>query len=364
MTDALANALRVAASQTERNPTDAQKGKGGRRVALSAEIDFEAVRLYRSGLTQDQTARRLGIGSSTVCKILRRNGAQARKAICSHAMPEEVRLSAVSLYRDHEHTIPEVASILGVGTTTIARWLATAGVGRSMSEAFAIATQKGRKQWGRSPSIPWQSSKTGVWEFADSRWEVVRMRQLDDDTSVTYWTKRTPRVPYVTSSGRHRTYAPDFWIAMCDGSLVVEEIKPERFVNDPSVKEKTKAARAYFLDNGIGFKVLTEFDVGVDEIKGLRISGLASAPENEARRLKNARTAARLRSKNAPRVEAERRRKRERSAAIVEAYVAGLSMAEVGRMFDIAPSGVWRHLVTSGTPRRPFSPYTNSRSRE
>ena len=273
-------------------------GRMGNGMQLSDEIKQEAGRLYQAGLTQEQVAKELSIGASTMSKILNELGIPARKFESLHnKKPQELKDEVLRLYVDEKIGMVELSERFNIGTTTIGRWLREAGVTRNLSEAFSNAVQQGRKKY-KGTNLPWQSTKTNRWEFADSKWEMVRMSQLDADETVKSWTKLVGPVPYTDPNGVQRNYSPDFIIEYHDGRMVVEEIKPSTQLDTDITKAKTEAARQYFNDKGIEYEVITENEIGVDDINNFSIEGFASITEEERnkRRLERRAKAERERS--------------------------------------------------------------------
>lgn len=277
-------------------PTQAQKeavalGRGGARTKVDQGTKDEAVRLYKSGMNQEQVASELGISDTIVHRSLKEAGVSARKYDSRHnKKPEQLKQEAIRLYADEKKTLPEVAKRLNVGLTTVARWVKSAEVGRSQSEALAMASAHGRRP-PRGLNIPWQSAKTGKWEFADSKWEAVRMSQLDADDDVKTWTKLTDRVPYADQNGGKHTYAPDFLIEYNDGRMVVEEIKPGILTSDPLNVIKASAAKEFFDAKGIEYRTVTEREIGTEDIESFDVEGFAKITEEERDRRRRDRRA-------------------------------------------------------------------------
>lgn len=66
------------------------------------------------------------------------------------------------------------------------------------------------------------------------------------------------KVPYITPYGYEATYFPDFLV---DGKYIVE-CKPKKLWETPTVKAKSEAAKAYFLQLGLEYKLV---DPGIFE---------------------------------------------------------------------------------------------------
>lgn len=126
-----------------------------------------------------------------------------------------------------------------------------------MSEAAALSiTRKPRGH--RGIRYTWRC-RDGRDEIAESSYEVQRMRQLD--AAGLDWTRCRDRIPYVSASGRLRHYIPDLRVVMPDGTIRVEEIKPDRFVSRLDNPEKFSAASTHYAAAGISFVVITECDL-------------------------------------------------------------------------------------------------------
>jgi transposase len=325
--------------------------RGGARTPVKEPIKTEVVRLCQYGLTVQDISLRLVISESAVRRILRDRNIEYRKPSWNK-LPDDLRHQAVSLYVNEKHTIPETASILGISNTCVARWLKAENVTRPMGEAFAIAVQKGRKKRAKSQNIPWQSSKTGRWEFADSRWEVVRMSQLDTDQTVATWTRLVDRIPYVDKNGKNRYYAPDFLIVYTDGSRVVEEIKPIRFSESDDTKIKATAAIAAFSQLGINYKLVTEDMIGIDNIRKFTLDGLASITDEQRKRSRSKRIAERSKKRRAPMVQEKRSRFMERAKKAAEMYVSGMTLEEVSKVFNVSVRSICYWLDNCNVKRR------------
>lgn len=326
--------------------------KGAKK--FSPQDRDDAIALYLSGKTMDEVAKAIGMKRScTLSSWMKARNIKARPFAPPNKVEKDVVTQAISLYVNDKQTIPETAAIIGVGTSTIARWLRAAGVTRSMGDAFAIASQKGRKRWGRGATFPWQSTKTGAWEFADSRWEVVRMQQLDADDSITKWSRIVDRVPYVDRNGKKRVYAPDFVIHHSNGRAVVEEIKPLAMMMDANNLIKADAAAVYFKARGIEYRILTEFEIGVDAIKAFKLVGLSSITEDLRTDCRKKRRNKRNKLLRRPRVEASNALKEQNAAKSVAMYSSGMTLAEVAGQLQICVKSVKNHLTARGVKTRP-----------
>lgn len=101
------------------------------------------------------------------------------------------------------------------------------------------------------------SSKSGLVHF-DSRLELRRMKELDNDVSVKTWSRSSLRIPWTDTTGKNHTYFPDLDVEYIDGTKCVEEIKG--YCDDFS-RQKIVAGQQYCDFRGLGFKVLNDRDM-------------------------------------------------------------------------------------------------------
>ena len=93
------------------------------------------------------------------------------------------------------------------------------------------------------------SIKTGIQEFYHSSWELLRMQELDNDSTVLFWTKKHKIVIKLPIKGK---YIPDFLITYVNGEKKLEEVKGH--VIDPEKFEKQiLSAQEYCDKNNIIF---------------------------------------------------------------------------------------------------------------
>lgn len=185
----------------------------------------------------------------------------ARKGYRRPTYARETKERAIRLYVEMNKSGREIAKELGLKDHTVKQWIRDAGVFRSMSAAAALSCAK-RPRGHRGTKHVWMSPKASEPQIADSSYEVARMKQLDADDSVISWSRCRDRIRYVSADGRSRTYNPDFWVTMRDGTRRVEEIKPARFVGTEDNIAKFCAAKIHYEASGIAFVVLTERDIG------------------------------------------------------------------------------------------------------
>lgn len=91
--------------------------------------------------------------------------------------------------------------------------------------------------------------------YFDSSWELARMERLESDQSVKSY-KRTPvRLTY-QFEGRSHFYFPDFSATYKDGTICIEEVKPERWLIYKNNQAKIKALKAYCRKRGYVCRIL------------------------------------------------------------------------------------------------------------
>jgi adenylosuccinate synthase len=124
------------------------------------------------------------------------------------------------------------------------------------------------KQWadgvyGRPKRASYLSSKTGQKEWSDSSLETKRFIILDA-SPVKSWTKRHGiRIPY-EFDGQSRHYVPDLMIELCDGQIVIEEVKGW-IRNREQFEAKCAAAMAYCGARKWKYRIIFEGDLELVE---------------------------------------------------------------------------------------------------
>lgn len=169
-----------------------------------------------------------------------------------------------------------IADSLGEWESTVRKVVVDAGAVRTLSESAALrrsrrpedmTTHRGRKMY-------FHSRKSGEWIWADSRWEFIRLSQLDNDPMVSKFSRCNEVIPYIFG-GKTRRYTPDFTVIYVSGVKVVEEVKPEDFTSRPLELSKFAAAERHFSSIGVEFSVVTENDIGVEVIKNFEFTGFS-----------------------------------------------------------------------------------------
>lgn len=125
-----------------------------------------------------------------------------------------------------------------------------------------------------------------------SSWEKKLMVSLDHDPNIIAWGSETFHVPYFSQvDNKMRRYFPDFIVKYKDrhGNIKIDiiEVKPyketipakktggknskQRFVNESLTfqrnTDKWEACHAFAKKNGMTFKLMTEYDLGIKKRK-------------------------------------------------------------------------------------------------
>lgn len=239
---------------------------------LPDETRNKIYNLFLSGIPAEEIKKRFSLRSTTaIYKILKEMGLKlTRKA--HNKVDDKIRENIIAEYKNGSN-ICELHEKYGYGTTTIARWVNQAGVMRTLSSAFSLSANKGRKHFNGT-NLPWYSPKNKSWSVADSIWEAVRMEQLDNDEYVLSWEKNTEQIPYVGLDGNTHHYIPDFKIYYTNGKIIVEEIKPSSLIGTEINQIKFSAAESFYEKKGIPFKIVTENEIGVENINNFNSDGL------------------------------------------------------------------------------------------
>ena len=237
---------------------------------IPVEIENEICKKFLGGKTNKQLCEEYGLWPGTISKILDKNGIK-RKRIAHNKIDNKIKQNVVNEYVNGLN-ICELSEKYGFATTTIARWVKNENKTRTFSEAFTLSAQKGRKFF-KGTDLPYFSTKSNKWFFADSLWEGVRMEQLDNDKNVIYWEKCSDRIPYIDHNGISHYYIPDIKI-FTKNKIIVEEIKPKILVDKELNKIKFEYAEKYYNNINIEFIVVTEDKIGIDNIKSFNPDGL------------------------------------------------------------------------------------------
>lgn len=262
------------------------RSKSEANMVHDPEVEAKVLRYALDGKRWDDIAKDLGVSKTRARRVLRDLGVEKPAAL--KGISQAYRDEAVRLYTDEKMSTPEIARRLNISEPTASHYVGAAGVIRSPSERSALGVQKrrdtGQRVGPQGISAPWYSEKTGMWGFADSSYEVVRMSQLDNDPDVKTWKRNAPTVIYNTD----KRYVPDFLIEMTDGKKIVEEVKPRWLLHDKKVQAKAEAARKFFGAQGIDYRIVTEREIGIDALRDFDYDGLPFINDITRAKLKRA----------------------------------------------------------------------------
>src|SRR5271165_3385960 len=111
-----------------------------------------------------------------------------------------------------------------------------------------------------------------------SSWERLVMEMFDKNPNIKSWDSECLKIPYQNPfTGKYTVYVPDFVVTYVDakGSQITEiiEVKPakETFLEQAKSQKakaavalntyKWAAAKAYAKERGIGFRIMTEYNI-------------------------------------------------------------------------------------------------------
>jgi len=108
------------------------------------------------------------------------------------------------------------------------------------------------------------STKTSEDNFSHSSYELKRMKFLDNNNDVIYWTKNHGLNIEYTLNGITRRYIPDFVVEWSDGRKTLEEVKGW-VRNKKTFEAKNKSAVKFANENEMSFRVLFFDDLEVTQ---------------------------------------------------------------------------------------------------
>jgi len=230
----------------------------------------KAARMYAKGMSLVAIAAEFKVSRPVVTRWIQQCGTKT-----NNYREKEKWAEAERLYVEEKLSTRQIARTLSLDYSGVSKKLSSKGLLRNKSESVSLMARKINGYTGRAGW--WQSSKTGKWEPAASRYEMFRMKQLDEDQSVVSWSRAN--LEFIYAGGKK--YIPDFHIYYSDGRQVVEEIKPEFQLQNEKEKAKWAAAKTALGKVGIDFRVVTEKEMGREELKNFRPQGLLHVPEEE-----------------------------------------------------------------------------------
>ena len=253
---------------------------GPETKGVTQEKREAAIKMYEEGSSIAEVSKELGLGTSTVHRLVKAEGINRNLKEVT-AAPAEVRAEALRMYSDGLNSY-EVAEQLGLSQSTVARWAVDADISRGWSGAQALRVVLGRNK-GYGVKVPFKSSKSDGELMAPSTYELARFGQLQADENVVSFRKARDRIPY----GDGRTYVPDIEVRYADGRIAVEEIKPEYLLDDATVQAKAEAAREFYAERGVEYRLVTERTIGLDGFDTIRPEKM-DLPAEEQKRVRAA----------------------------------------------------------------------------
>lgn len=244
------------------------------------------VAAYKADVGTGEIAKQYQVNRATIVCWLKRSGDYKQHK--TRYTPEE-KSGIVSMYLSGS-AIKTIASNFGIGVGSVTQVVHGLGHLRTQSQSQAVRAARdcvGFERFGKKGAV--QSTKSGKWFACDSAYEFARMLQLDKDDDVIEWSRCTDRIPYLFG-GIEFTYAPDLTVIRASVGVVVEEIKPNKFLRIGRNSVKFDAAIRFYKGLGITFSVVTEDVIGIKNIRILDGAPLSYTPD-EARKEKRRKAA-------------------------------------------------------------------------
>lgn len=186
----------------------------------------------------------------------------------------------VELYKDGK-SCPEIAKLIGIDTSSAWKIVSASGHQRTHQEAMALRMKKyPNLSEQRGKAGVFHSQKNGKWIPTGSRYEYIRMNQLENDPDVLSFDRCGDRIPY-DFNGKIHFYIPDLMVKYKDGTVIIEEIKPDHQIAMDVNQIKAAAAQKFYAERNIDFRFITQTDIGLDYIKNFDWSGFAAISETD-----------------------------------------------------------------------------------
>ena len=97
-------------------------------------------------------------------------------------------------------------------------------------------------------------------EYYDSSWELEYMKELENDVSVSKWTKNHGiRINYFDSQNKFRTYNPDFLVENSDGTVQLVEMKGEHLLKNPDTQKKMEYGKKWCEARGMKYRIVSKY---------------------------------------------------------------------------------------------------------
>jgi len=113
----------------------------GAKKMVKPEIEQQVFEMYQSGMSSYRVAEKLGIGSSTVCRIVKRLDGKVRTNSEARGITSEIEQEVLEMYQGGMSS-SQVAEKLGIGSSTVCRIVKRLdGKVRTNSEAKGVSTE-------------------------------------------------------------------------------------------------------------------------------------------------------------------------------------------------------------------------------
>jgi transposase len=211
---------------------------------------------FKKGLKPKELSIKYGYCKRFVTDLIEEEGFDSKEISGIESIKRKKK--AISLYVNKELNCCEISKIIGVSNRTVLEWIEKEGVKKSMSEISCIMAQKGKKHHiGIKSKL---KTRFGTIR-TDSTYETERLFNLDKDVSIKFVERCKFRIPFFDELNKKHHYNPDFIIHMNDGSIIIEEVKPEIMLNKDFNPIKHLAGEKYCKENGYIFRIVTEKDI-------------------------------------------------------------------------------------------------------
>jgi hypothetical protein len=271
------------------------------RIANHAKNINEIKKMYLSGSGVVEISKRTGVHRDTVVDWLKKDGIYEKS---KKPVTAEQKEAVIEMYARGVLT-SKISTDVGISRPSILLIVSAAGIKRNLSEAASLRSSGSTTNSNvRGRQGAFHSSKSGVWIPTSSTFEYARLIQLEANDKVLNFDRSRDLIPY-ESDGKKSTYNPDLIVRYTNGTVVVEEIKPSDMVTSSVNSAKFKAARRYYNAKGIEFNVITESDIGKENIKNTNYSGLNAMPDHARKQAEKDR-AKRYRDSLSPDIKRER----------------------------------------------------------
>jgi transposase-like protein len=222
--------------------------------SVSYKIKKECSEHFANGTPLKEIKAKYGVCGHTIRVWAKEFGYMPKTLSERMGITEELKIRGVELYNIGLN-LCQVAKIIGVSNNTVRLWVKQKSVLKThsevMSEVHARIGYKNARGTKGKENTPFGDI------YFDSNYEQIRIKQLIDNNDVKLISRCNDYILY-KCNGKERRYNPDFYIEYKNGRKVVEEIKPYDFVNKFNNREKFSAAKSFYKDKSIVYKVVLE----------------------------------------------------------------------------------------------------------